>query len=175
MLGRKLGAVGNGAHPASVPVPGRLPEQHARASCGACEGSLRRETIPHLLCALRPPRAVASVVSGPARPRSAAICQMLFEAPTLQGRRRPVGTCELRDRHVQHVRRNTEEEYVDLSLGLGVRPEAEIPGTSHHCVGQNMDSKLSACGSPASWQNGFICLNFRFLAWGPSHAAQRSP
>lgn len=33
-----------------------------------------------------------------------------------------MGKCELRYRHTQYVQRYTKEEYVCLSLGLGVRP-----------------------------------------------------
>lgn len=96
-LGGKLRAVGSTAHLTSFPVPDRLPEQHTRASCRACEGQLWREMTPHLLCPSQASVCCPSWAPTPPGPGSvAAFCQTLPEAPTLQGCCKPVGTRELR-------------------------------------------------------------------------------
>nr|KAF6318631.1 hypothetical protein mPipKuh1_008629 [Pipistrellus kuhlii] len=62
-LGRMLRAVDSTAQLASLPVLDRLPEQHPRAPCGACEGLLWRSPLQPLplsvLCCLYPHQALA--------------------------------------------------------------------------------------------------------------------
>lgn len=94
----------------SVPEPPAEPAKEA-------SGGRRLRTFS----ALRPPRAAASVGSDPARPFCSRLLSHVLGSTCSARALRPVGQCELRDRHVQRIRRSTEEECVGLSLGLGVR------------------------------------------------------
>lgn len=109
-LGKKLGAgVAVPAWPLSLCQTGSqssLPAEPVKESCGG--------RWLHTLSALPfsgLPCTIASVDCNPSRPCSEVIGhQMVPAAPTVQGHCRPVGKCEPRHRHTQHVPRNAKEE-----------------------------------------------------------------